>query len=65
MSKLEEQIECMRVRLHELVISKAGNMIDEEVSELSIKLDQLIVDYQKQQDKSTRQGTIIGTPPTA
>lgn len=54
MSKLEEQIECMRVRLHELVISKAGNMIDEEVSELSIKLDQLIVDYQKQQDKSTR-----------
>ena len=54
MSKLEEEIECMRTRLHELVISKAGNMIDDEVAELSTKLDQLIVSYQKIQEKSTR-----------
>ena len=47
MSKLEGEIECMRTRLHELVISKAGNMIDDEVAELSTKLDQLIVSYQK------------------
>lgn len=54
MFKLEEQIECMRARLHELVISKAGNMIDDEVAELSTELDQLIVNYQKIQDKSIR-----------
>lgn len=54
MPKLEEEIECMRVRLHELVISKAGNMIDKEVAELSIKLDQLIVSHQKSRDKSIR-----------
>ena len=43
----EEKIECMRTRLHELVIQKAGNMIDHEVGALSAELDQLIVKYQK------------------
>ena len=50
MSTLTEQgerIERMRARLHELVIEKAGNMIDHEVGELSAQLDQLIVEYQK------------------
>lgn len=50
MSTREEQaleIEQMRVRLHELVIAKVGNMIDPEVAKLSIKLDELIVQYQK------------------
>jgi len=50
MSKLKEQeekIERMRAHLHDLVVEKAGNMIDQEVGELSAKLDQLIVEYQK------------------
>ena len=52
MSKLleqEEQIERMRSQLHQLVIAKSCNMIDHEVSELSKKLDTLIVKYQKTQ----------------
>ena len=43
----EEKIEKMRARLHDLVIAKAGNMIDHEVGALSTELDQLIVKYQK------------------
>jgi len=42
-----EKIEHMRARLHDLVIAKAGNMIDPEVGQLSAELDQLIVEYQK------------------
>lgn len=47
LKKQEEKIEQMRARLHDLVIAKAGNMIDHEVGELSAELDQLIVKYQK------------------
>lgn len=50
MSKLEEQeekIEKMRAHLHDLVSEKAGNMVDQEVGELSAKLDKLIVRYQQ------------------
>ena len=50
MSTCEEQeieIECMRARLHDLVVAKVGNMIDPEVADLSVKLDKLIVEYQK------------------
>ena len=43
----EDKIESMRTRLHNLVIEKAGNMIDHEVGALSAELDQLIVRYQK------------------
>lgn len=43
----EEEIEHMRARLHDLVIEKAGNMIDHEVAKLSVELDELIVRYQK------------------
>lgn len=47
LQKQEEKIEHMRARLHDLVIAKAGNMIDHEVGQLSAELDQLIVKYQK------------------
>ncbi len=43
----EAEIESMRTQLHELVMAKAGNLIDEEVGKLSSQLDQLIVKYQK------------------
>lgn len=50
----EEKIERMRTRLHDLVIEKAGNMIDHEVGQLSAELDQLIVKYQKIKISSER-----------
>jgi len=50
----ELEIEQMRAQLHELVIAKVGNMIDPEVSQLSIKLDKLIVQYQKTKDKEIK-----------
>lgn len=50
----EAEIESMRTRLHLLVMSKAGNLIDKEVGELSTKLDQLIVKYQKTKGNSAR-----------
>jgi len=50
----ELEIEQMRAQLHELVIAKLGNMIDPEVSQLSIKLDKLIVQYQKTKDKEIK-----------
>lgn len=34
----ESEIESMRNQLHELVVSKAGNLIDEEVGKLSTQL---------------------------
>ncbi|WP_378955704.1 aspartyl-phosphate phosphatase Spo0E family protein [Pelosinus sp. sgz500959] len=52
--KQEDKIESMRARLHELVMSKAGNLIDEEVGELSAQLDKLIVKYQKTMAKPTQ-----------
>lgn len=57
MCTLEEQeaeVERMRVRLHELVIAKVGNMIDPEVGQLSATLDELIVKYQKTKEKSSK-----------
>ena len=54
MVNLEEQeanIESMRTRLHDLVIAKGANMIDPEVSELSTKLDKLIVNYEREKAK--------------
>lgn len=57
MPTLEEQaveVERMRVRLHELVMTKVGNMIDPEVGKLSAKLDKLIVKYQKEKNKSNK-----------
>ena len=57
MATLEEQeakIEALRIRLHNLVLAKAGNMIDPEVGELSTKLDKLIVKYQKAKEKATK-----------
>ena len=57
MSEQEEQeakIESMRARLHQLVMSKAGNLIDKEVGELSTQLDKLIVKYQQFKSQSVR-----------
>lgn len=57
MSKSEEQeanIESMRARLHALVLSKAGNLIDKEVGKVSNQLDKLIVTYQRTKSKSAR-----------
>lgn len=50
----EAKIESMRIRLHDLVIEKAGNMIDHEVGALSAELDQLIVKYQKLKARSEK-----------
>jgi len=58
MSTREEQeleIEHMRACLHELVMAKVGNMVDPEVSQLSIKLDKLIVKYQKTKDENVKE----------
>ena len=45
--KLEQEIESVRISLHELVHKKSGNLIDQEVAKVSIQLDQLIVEYEK------------------
>ena len=50
MSKLQnlaQEIERVRVHLHQLVEKKSGNLIDQEVAEVSIQLDKLIVEYEK------------------
>lgn len=49
----QTEIEIVRLLLHDLVIAKNGNMIDPEVAALSVRLDKLIVAYQraKQLDK--------------
>lgn len=50
MSNLNEQqheIETLRLRLHELVVAKRGNLRDPEVGELSTLLDNLIVKFEK------------------
>jgi len=57
MPTLEEQeaeIEALRIRLHDLVLAKGGNMIDDEVAELSTELDELIVKYQKAKGKGNK-----------
>lgn len=51
MSKLQnlaQEIERVRVHLHQLVEKKSGNLIDQEVAEVSIQLDKLIVEYEKE-----------------
>lgn len=47
LQKLAQEIERARIHLHELVDKKAGNLIDQEVTEVSIQLDKLIVEYEK------------------
>lgn len=44
----EEQIELLRNRLNSLVAQQGGNLQHPEVIELSSKLDQLIVNWQKE-----------------
>lgn len=51
LGKKQQEIERTRLRLHDLVEEKAGNLIDEEVAELSTHLDRLIVDYEKEKTK--------------
>ncbi|MDF2634128.1 MAG: Sporulation stage 0, Spo0E-like regulatory phosphatase [Pelosinus sp.] len=47
LQKLEMEIERVRRHLHELVDKKLGNLIDQEVTAVSIQLDKLIVEYEK------------------
>jgi hypothetical protein len=47
LQKLAQEIERVRVHLHELVAKKAGNLIDQEVTAVSIELDKLIVEYER------------------
>jgi len=47
LQKLAQEIERVRVHLHELVDEKAGNLIDQEVTAVSIELDKLIVEYER------------------
>ncbi len=47
LQKLAQEIERVRVHLHELVKEKAGNLIDHEVTAVSIELDKLIVEYER------------------
>ncbi len=47
LQKLAQEIERVRVHLHELVEQKSGNLIDPEVAEASIQLDKLIVEYER------------------
>lgn len=44
---LKQQIEELREKLHQLVIDKQGNFADNEVAQLSAKLDELIVAYER------------------
>lgn len=47
LQQLEQEIESVRINLHQLVEKKAGNLIDDEVAAVSIQLDKLIVEYEK------------------
>jgi hypothetical protein len=49
--EINREIERIRARLHELVDSKKGNLIDKEVAALSTYLDQLIVKYEREKMK--------------
>ncbi|MGI6092816.1 MAG: aspartyl-phosphate phosphatase Spo0E family protein [Veillonellaceae bacterium] len=44
---LKWQIEELREKLHQLVLDKQGNFIDEEVARMSAELDEIIVAYEK------------------
>jgi hypothetical protein len=47
LNEQQHEIETVRLRLHELVLAKRGNLADAEVTELSALLDNLIVRYEK------------------
>ena len=47
----QQEIERTRLQLHDLVLEKAGNLIDKDVAELSMYLDRLIVDYEREKSK--------------
>jgi hypothetical protein len=47
LNEQQHEIETIRLRLHELVLAKSGNLADPEVTDLSSRLDNLIVRYEK------------------
>lgn len=47
LNEQQHEIETTRLRLHELVLTKKGNLKDPEVTELSTFLDNLIVRYER------------------
>ncbi len=50
----QQEIERTRLQLHDLVLEKAGNLIDKDVAELSMYLDRLIVDYEREKSKQKK-----------
>lgn len=47
LKKINQDIEQLREQLHKLVLEKECRFVDEEVTNLSEKLDQLIVKHEK------------------
>lgn len=47
LKQIDEEIEKMRERLHELVLKKKCKFVDEDVTKLSQELDLLIVQYER------------------
>ena len=47
LARLQKEIETVRQHLHEMVVTKDGDLSDSEVSQLSITLDKLILRYQQ------------------
>lgn len=58
LQKLAQEIERVRIHLHELVEVKSGNLIDQEVAAVSIQLDKLIVEYEKVKMQQARDNII-------
>jgi hypothetical protein len=46
LAKQRQEIEMMRLHLHDLVASRQGNFTHSEVMHLSAQMDHLIVEYQ-------------------
>ena len=46
LAKQRQEIETMRLRLNDLVVSRQGNFTHPDVMHLSAQLDHLIVEYQ-------------------
>lgn len=44
----QQEIEAVRLALHDLVTAKKGDLSDPEVTKLSAHLDELIVAYEKE-----------------
>ncbi|MEN6414686.1 MAG: aspartyl-phosphate phosphatase Spo0E family protein [Veillonellales bacterium] len=58
--KLQREIEQLRGCLHQLVLDKKEDFADNEVAELSARLDELIVAYEKaKRNQPGKQGAAL------